>query len=131
MNGSVNVWPISPVRKHDPFAADENFNNAILRGLRRREPNLDVVRIQDTDIFTADDPTVLEWAARENRILPTHDARTIPHYAYERIAAGKSMPGVIIINDQLPFGQTIEELLIVISASDASEWEDRVVFFPL
>ncbi len=27
------------------LAADENFNNAILRGLLRRNPKLDIVRI--------------------------------------------------------------------------------------
>ena len=29
------------------LAADENFNNDILRGLLRRKPNPDLVRIQD------------------------------------------------------------------------------------
>jgi len=31
------------------FAADENFNNDILRGLLRKIPELDIVRIQDTE----------------------------------------------------------------------------------
>ena len=29
------------------LAADENFNNDILRGLLRRKPDLDIVRLQD------------------------------------------------------------------------------------
>jgi hypothetical protein len=29
------------------FAADENFNADIVRGLRRRLPELDIVRVQD------------------------------------------------------------------------------------
>jgi hypothetical protein len=29
------------------FVADENFNNDILRGIRRRNPEVDVVRVQD------------------------------------------------------------------------------------
>ncbi len=29
------------------LAADENFNNDILRGIRRKSPALDIVRIQD------------------------------------------------------------------------------------
>jgi hypothetical protein len=44
------------------LAADENFNNDIVRGLLRREPGLDIVRIQDVGLSGADDPTVLEWA---------------------------------------------------------------------
>jgi hypothetical protein len=42
------------------LAADENFNNNILRGLLRRHPGLDVFRIQDVGLSGADDPTVLE-----------------------------------------------------------------------
>ena len=42
------------------LAADENFNNRVLRGLRRLYPNLDVLRIQDSEVFGMDDPAVLE-----------------------------------------------------------------------
>ena len=55
------------------LAADENFNHDIVRGLLRREPGLDIVRIQDVGLSGADDPTVLEWAAQEGRVLLTHD----------------------------------------------------------
>jgi predicted nuclease of predicted toxin-antitoxin system len=64
------------------LAADENFNNDIVRGLLRREPGLDIVRIQDVGLSGADDPTVLEWAAQEGRVLLTHDVTTITRYAY-------------------------------------------------
>ena len=58
------------------LAADENFNNNIVRGLLRQRPGLDIVRIQDVGLSGADDPTVLEWAAQEGRVLLTHDAST-------------------------------------------------------
>lgn len=51
------------------LVADENFNNTIVRGLLRVKPNLDIVRVQDVGLFSASDPTVLEWAAKEDRIL--------------------------------------------------------------
>jgi hypothetical protein len=41
------------------LAADENFNNDIVRGLLRRKPDLDIVRIQDEGLSGADDPTIL------------------------------------------------------------------------
>jgi hypothetical protein len=78
------------------LAADENFNNDIVRGLLRRRSDLDIVRIQDVGLSGADDPTILEWAAQEGRVLLTHDVSTITHYAYERVRAGKSMPGVTV-----------------------------------
>lgn len=43
------------------LAADEDFNNVILRGARRRNADLDIVRVQDiAGLSGADDPTVLE-----------------------------------------------------------------------
>ena len=45
------------------LASDENFNNNIVRGLLRRKPDIDIVRIQDVGLTGADDPTVLEWVA--------------------------------------------------------------------
>ncbi len=58
------------------LAADENFNNDIVRGLLRRKPDLGIVRVQDVDLSGVDDPTLLEWAAQEGRILLTHDVTT-------------------------------------------------------
>lgn len=41
------------------LAADENFDGRILRGLLRALPDLDVVRVQDTELASAPDPEVL------------------------------------------------------------------------
>jgi predicted nuclease of predicted toxin-antitoxin system len=103
------------------FLADENFDNDILRGVLRRNPALDVVRVQDTEAYQAEDTLVLAWAARENRILLTRDIRTMPDFAYERVAAGQFMPGVLVVSDQAPIGQVIADLLLIIQASEAAE----------
>jgi hypothetical protein len=60
------------------LAADENFNFHIIKGVLRRFPELDIVRVQDLDLEGADDPTVLEWAADQGRVLLTHDVNTLP-----------------------------------------------------
>jgi hypothetical protein len=38
------------------LAADENFNNDIIRGLTRRNPDLEIIRVQDAGLSGADDP---------------------------------------------------------------------------
>ena len=58
--------------------ADENFRGNIIRGLIRRIPTLDVTRVQDEGLSGADDPSVLEWAADNDRIVLTHDLETMP-----------------------------------------------------
>ena len=111
--------------------ADENFHGDILRGLLRLEPKLDIIRVQDTDLLQTADPVVLEWAAKEGRILLTHDVRTMTRYAYDRIRSGRPMPGVLEVRDDLPIGQAIEEVLTVLLTCEPDELSNRVIFIPL
>jgi len=113
------------------LAADENFNNAIIRGLLRRKPDLDIIRVQDVGLSGADDPVVLEWAAKEGRVLLTHDVTTMTHYAYERVKASKSMPGVFEVNRAVPIGTAIEDILLLAEYSFEGEWEGQVRYLPL
>lgn len=113
------------------LVADENFDNAITRGLLRRRLDLDIVRVQDVGLSGADDPSILEWAAQEKRVLLTHDVATITAYAYERVRAAQSMPGVVEVNRALPMGQIIEDILLFAECSADGEWEGRVLFLPL
>ena len=84
------------------LAADENFNNDLVRGILRREPTIDIVRIQDVGLSGADDPTVLAWTAEEGRVLLTHDVTTLTSYAYDRVSAGLVMPGVFAVSESAP-----------------------------
>ncbi|HEV3345102.1 MAG TPA: DUF5615 family PIN-like protein [Pirellulales bacterium] len=111
--------------------ANENLNGDILRGLLLRQPQLDIVRAQDVGLYSEDDREVLDWAAREERILLTHDGASMPDHAYERVDRGEKMPGVFVISERLSVGQAIEEVLLTIECSEASEWTDRVVRLPL
>jgi len=113
------------------LVADENFNNDIVRGLLRRKPDLDIVRIQDVGLSGAEDPIILEWAAQENRVLLTHDVTTITKYAYERVQAGQRMPGVIEVSRSVPIGVTIEDILLLAESSHEAEWEGQILYLPL
>jgi len=46
------------------WLADENLNKDIVRGLLRRKPDLDVVRVQDVGMSGTDDPSLLAWQRR-------------------------------------------------------------------
>jgi len=113
------------------LAADENFNYDIVRGLLRRKPGVDIVCVQDVGLSGADDPSVLDWAARENRILLTHDVSTITHYAFERVQGGKSMPGVFEVSRTVSIGIAIEDILLLAECSHEGEWEGQVRYLPL
>ena len=113
------------------LAADENFNNDIVRGLLRRRPDLNFVRVQDAGLSGAPDPEVLAWAAQDGRILLTHDVSTITRYAYDRVQAGLRMPGVFQIGRDVPIGAAIEDLLLLAEYSRDDEWEGQVCYLPL
>ena len=113
------------------LAADENFNNDIVRGLVRRAPQVDLVRIQDVGLSGADDEMVLAWAADAGRVLLTHDVQTITRFAYDRVRQGLPMPGVFELNRAVPIGVAIDDLVLLAEASDAREWEGQVRYLPL
>ena len=92
------------------FLADENFEGAIYRGLLRRSPDLDIVRVQDVGLSNANDQKILEWTNNEGRILLTHDRRTMPRYAYERMAEGKSIAGMIVMRATIPVSTAIDDI---------------------
>jgi hypothetical protein len=53
--------------------------------------------VQDTDTAGADDAAVLAWAAAQERIIFTHDIRTLFPDAYRRLLEGGHFPGVIAV----------------------------------
>jgi Domain of unknown function (DUF5615) len=111
--------------------ADENLDNAIIRGLLRRDPDVDIVRVQDIGLSGEDDPIVLEWAANERRVLLTHDVATITHYAYERLVNNLIMPGVIEIHTDASIGRIIEDLCMILECGTAEDLDGQVYYLPL
>lgn len=86
------------------FLADENFNADIVRGLVRRVGNVDVVRVQDAGLRGADDEAVLAEAARDQRVVLTHDVATLIARAWDRVREGKLQTGVIVVPQALAVG---------------------------
>jgi hypothetical protein len=111
--------------------ADENLNSAILRGLIRLKADLDIVRVQDVGLSATDDPLILEWAAKQDRVLLTHDVSTITKYAYERVRTDKYMPGVIEVSRKVPLGMAIEEILFIAEVCEQGELEGQIIYLPL
>ena len=102
-----------------------------MRGLLRRQPDLDIVRVQDAGLAWTRDDEVLAWASSEGRILLTHDVTTMKQAAYDRIAAGLPLPGVFEISQDVPIGRAIDEILLLVLFSEPDEWKGQVRFLPL
>lgn len=111
------------------FLADENFKASIIRGFLRQQPELDIVSIQDINLRGADDPIVLEWAAREKRILLSHDVNTMTKHFYERLTLGLPVSGVVAVKQDAPIGQVIHDILLL-SEFEEECWE-QIRYVPL
>lgn len=113
------------------LGADENFDNDILRGVARLNPNSTSSGCRMPGLRGADDSAVLEWAGAEGRVLLTHDLKTMTRYAYERVAAGRRMPGIFGVRTDVPLSVAIQDLLLVAECSVDGEWEGQVRYLPL
>lgn len=52
-------------------------------------------------------------------------------FAYDRIQAGLSMPGVFEVSRRVPVGLAIEEIILLAECSLDGEWKGQVRFLPL
>lgn len=112
------------------FATDENLDERLITGLRREFPNLDLLRVVDEGLDATPDPEILEWAAKEDRIVLTHDVRTMPKFGWERVEKELPMPGILATIDQAPLGRVLDDLFLIIESIEPSEYRDRVSFLP-
>ena len=111
--------------------SDENIHGDLVRGLRRKFPDVEIVRVQEIGLQGADDPVILEHAALDDRIVITRDRNSMIGFAYERVIAGQPMPGVFVLREDLTIGQAINAIQVVAACSEQYEWKDRVEFLPL
>ena len=128
--GSVSVC--SRAVAHNALARRREFQQRHPQSLFRREPALDIVRVQDVEGFSgAEDPALLEWAATANRILLTHDVATVAAYAYVLVRRGEPMPGVFELSRDVPILAAVEDMLLIDRCSRPDEWQAQVRYLPL
>lgn len=112
------------------FAADENFNGRVLRGLQRTVVALDVVRVQDSEVAGGGDETVVDWATAEERVLLSHDVSTLTAVVNDRLRAGKSLPGVIEVSLKHGIGRAIEDLRLLAEAGVEEDCRGQILYLP-
>ncbi len=103
----------------------------IITGVGRHVPDVNIVRVRDVGLASASDDEVLDFAAREHRIVVSHDVNTMRAAAVARVERGAPMTGPLLVRQTLPVWTTIEDLIFIESASEAEEWNNLVSFLPL
>jgi hypothetical protein len=112
------------------FQADADLSFLIVRKLLRREPDIDFQSAIAANLAALGDLEVLALAAREERLLVSHDETTMPRHFAQFIAVQKSA-GVLIVSQALSHRIVVDELLMIWAASEAEEWVNRIAYLPL
>ncbi len=112
------------------FQADADFNQKVILGLRRRNTGIDFQDARAGAVIGVPDMKVPSIAAELGRILVSHDRRTMPaHFA--QFLTTRPSPGLIIVDQDLDIGRSIEELLLIWTATDIDEWQDKIGYVPI
>ncbi len=127
-SGALVRAPEEPVK----WLADENFRNAIIRGILRKRPSFDVVRTQDLSQTTGkDDNALLRFATAEDRIVVTHDLSTMVPAMREQLRTASQCAPIVMVPDSLPIGQVIDEILFLDDCALHADWSAGVLYLPL
>lgn len=112
------------------FQADADLNQVIVQAVVRQVPDIDFQMATHANLEGLDDIAVLAQAAREGRVLVSHDRKTMPFH-FATFVEKQTSAGVIIVPQSLPIAQATEDLILIWTATEAEEWENRIGFLPL
>ena len=112
------------------FQADADLNQVIVSAVVRRVPAIDFRTATSAGLAGLKDQEVLAVAARDGRILVTHDHATMPRHFGEFLRSQRS-PGLIVVPQHLPIGEAADDLILIWTATNAAEWTDRIAFLPI
>jgi len=85
------------------WLADENFRNTIIiRGILRRTPEFNIVRVQDVPQMSGeDDAAMLAWATINGRVVLTHDLSTVIPARQERLRRASLCAPIVLVPDSV------------------------------
>jgi hypothetical protein len=114
------------------WLADENFRNAIIRGLLRKAPAIDILRAQDVrEISGQDDRALLRFATAEGRVVLPHDLSTMIPAMREQMRFASRCAPIIMVPDSLPVGAVVDDVLLLDACAIESDWAAGVIYIPL
>lgn len=121
-----------PRRKSVKWLADENLRNAIIRGLLRKAPTFDIVRVQDIpEISGEDDSLLLRYATAKDRVVVTHDLSTMIPAMRLQIRFEQRCAPIVMAPDSLAVGVVVDDLLMLDRCATEADWTAGVIYLPL
>ena len=115
------------------YLLDENVDDSLRKGLHLHWPDVAVWRIGDPTAprIGALDPEILLWCEANDFSLVTNNRDSMPGHLQDHLAAGHHVPGIFILNASMSIGETIEELALIWSTAEPSDYADQIVYLPV
>jgi predicted nuclease of predicted toxin-antitoxin system len=108
------------------FQADNDLDQRIIDSLTRLIPEIDFKTSPEAGFHTGTlDPEILRIAAEDNRVLVSHDLKTLP-YHFGRFIAQNSSPGVIIIRQEVVIHDASLWLRFFWEAGEPEDFRDTI-----
>ncbi len=111
------------------FQADADLNEDIVTGILRRKREIDFQTATNAGLRLLSDLDVLTLAAREGRVLVSHDRRTMPR-AFAEFVRSNVSPGLLIVSQKTDLLTAIDDLLLVWMFSEAEELINQIGTIP-
>lgn len=111
------------------FQADNDLDQRIVVATKRLDPTIDFQTAHALKLHGVPDTLVLKRTAQAERILVSHDRRTLPGFFREFISTNSS-PGLIIVSPKLPVGRAAELLHLLWAASEVEEYVNMIYDLP-
>jgi len=115
------------------FLLDENVDDRIRKGLLRRHNDISVWRIGEpyAPPNSTLDPEILVWCEANGFSLVTNNRDSMPPHLRDHLAAGRHVPGIFTLNDNMSLTETIETLILIWGAGKPDEYADRINYLPI
>lgn len=111
------------------FQADEDLETQIIKGLRRRQPLLEIETIPSAGLRGKPDSAILAFCAEQERVLVSHDLKTMPTQLAAFLADGQHSSGLILIPRTVSIAQAINDLYLIWEVTPPEYWRDRFIYF--
>ena len=103
------------------FYTDEHVARTVVKGLRER--GVDVLTVTEAGLLGAPDDAHLANALRDGRVVFTHDVDFLRLHA-----AGVGHAGIVYVPRELPIGDVIRGLMLIVQVLDSEDMIGHVEF---
>lgn len=115
------------------YLIDENISPMYKQQLLKKDFEVRVYAVGDPGCPSRGtlDPAILFWCEENQCILVTNNRASMPPHLVVHLSQGRHIPGILILNERMNMGETIEELLLIAEEGIPSAYQDRITYLPV